>query len=194
MSFADMELYYYTRKTSVNYVYKNGRKYKKTTTKRVKQKFFDGCYISAVLNKNIAEHIYVIPNNISDLVLNNGLINDYIMHKGVNVELENLEFSKKYKVYSEDEIQARYVLSLSLMEKINNIDTVIEGKKYIIFKENGKVVICVPGLKIENMRKVSMPLNYSKEKVNKAIEKVFEKIYGLFSIYDILDLGNDLYK
>lgn len=193
MNFADMEIYYYKDKLKEETYYDSkGNPYTKKTIEKIKKTLFSGCYISATLNKNIAEHIYLIPNNFSDLIIN-GAIKDYITYSGEEIELENLEFSKKYKVYSDDEIQARYILSLSLMEKINNIDDIFEGKKYIVFKEGRRFVICLEGFKIEDLRKTLLPFRKTSSKVQENLRYIFKNLYKLFAIYDVLDLGNDLY-
>ena len=193
MNFADMEIYYYKDKIEESVVYEEGKKYSKKITKKIKKTLFDGCYIGATLNKTIADHIYLIPNNLSDLIVN-GKINDYITYKGNEIELENLEFSKKYKVYSDNEIQARYILTLSLMEKINDIDNLFEGKKYIVFKEGRRFAICIEDFKIENLRQTVLPLKRNSTKIEENMKYIFERIYKLFDIYNILDLGNDLYS
>lgn len=193
MSFADMEVYYIKEKLVEETTYDNqGNKIVKQKIKKFKKHIFDGCYISATLNKRIAEHIYMIPNNISDLLLN-GAIRDYITYSGDEVKLENLDLSKKYKVYSDDEIQARYVLSMSLMERINKIDNELAGKKYIVFKEGRRFVICLEDFKIEDLRKSTLPIIRNEEKEIEAVKYIYSNILKLFKVYDILDLGNDLY-
>ncbi len=193
MSFADMVIYYLKDRIVEEKVYdEKGNEYIRRKVVKDKKYIFDGSYISATLNKRIAEHIYLIPNNFNDVVLNSR-INDYITFDGEKIELENLEFSKKYRVYSTDEIQARYILSLSLMEKINNIDDVFENKKYIVFKEGRRFVICLDDFKIEKLRNTFIPLNRNSDKLKENIYYIFKNIYNLFYIYDILDLGNDLY-
>ena len=193
MSFADMEVYYIKEKLVEETTYDNqGNKIVKQKIKKFKKHIFDGCYISATLNKRIAEHIYMIPNNISDLLLN-GAIRDYITYSGDEVKLENLDLSKKYKVYSDDEIQARYVLSMSLMERINKIDNELDGKKYIVFKEGRRFVICLEDFKIEDLRKFTLPIIRNEEKEIEVVKYIYSNILKLFKVYDILDLGNDLY-
>lgn len=193
MNFADMEIYYYKDKIHEEKVYdSDGREHIERTVDKIKKYVFDGCYISATLNKNIADHIYLIPNNFSDLIIN-GAINDYITYSGEEIKLENLEFSQKYKVYSDDEIQARYILSLSLMEKINNIDNILKGKKYIVFKEGRRFVICLEGFKIEKLRKVSLPFNSNSNKLKENVKYIFENVSKLFEIYNVLNLENDIY-
>ena len=193
MNFADMEIYYYKDKVTEEVYYDNeGRRQTRMVTNKEKKYVFNGCYMSATLNKKIAEHIYLIPNNISDLIIN-GRINDYITYDGDEIELENLEFSDKYKVYSDNEVQARYILSLKLMEKINEIDKTIKSKKYIVFKEGRRFSICIQDFSIESLRKSTLPIKYTQERVRENLEYIFKNLYSLFNIYNILDLGNDLY-
>ncbi|MBO5477839.1 MAG: DUF3137 domain-containing protein [Clostridia bacterium] len=193
MNFADMELFYFKDKVREEVYYDSqGIKHIKTIKSKIKKEFFSGCYISATLNKKIADHIYLIPNNLKEIVIN-GTINEYIKYPGEKLELENLEFSEKYRVYSKDEIQARYILSLKLMEQINQIDDILPGKKYIVFKEGRRFAICIQDFKIEDLKKTTLPLNKNSEKLKSNIRYIYKNIYKLFEIYNILDLGNDLY-
>ena len=96
-------------------------------------------------------------------------------------------------MYSDDEIQARYILSLALMEKINEIDDIFDGKKYIVFKEGRRFVICIEGFKIEDLRKTLLPFNRNSPKVQENLKYIFKNLYKLFEIYNVLDLGSDLY-
>ena len=187
-----MELYNYKTDIDEKIVYKEGKKYLRKTTRKIKKTFFDGCYIGAVLNKKIADHIYLIPNNLNDTIVQRRL-NNYINVSGEEIILENLEFSKKYKVYSKDQIQARYILTLSLMERINKIDKIYDGKKYIVFKEGRRFVICIEGLSVGKILNNSLPLVRNNEKEHRVLMNIFTDLSKLFSIYDILDLGNDVY-
>lgn len=66
-------------------------------------------------------------------------------------------------------------------------------KKYIVFKEDKRFAICIEGLKIENIKEFKLPIFRNKNKEIKILNNVFDKIGNLFKIYDVLDLGNDLY-
>jgi hypothetical protein len=59
----------------------------------------------------------------------------YLKYHGKNVSLENLDFAKRYKVFCEDEVQARYILSLSLMERINKLDEIYKSKNTLFLKK-----------------------------------------------------------
>ena len=79
------------------------------------------------------------------------------------------------------------------MEKINEIDDILKGKKYIVFKAGRRFVICLEGFKIENLRKISLPFNYNSSKLKESLKYIFENLNKLFEIYNILELGNDIY-
>lgn len=192
MTFADINTYIYDVKKYKKVIYRNGKKRIRTYTKRKKRDIFKGIYIGATLNKENAAHIYLIPNNLKDRVLQSKIMN-YIKYQGTPVMLENLEFSNKYKVFCDDEIQARYILSLSLMEKINNLDEKFDCKKYIVFKEGKRFAICMEGITIEDIRKINLPIFRNKNRELKTLNKIYNRMKSLFEIYDILGLENDLY-
>lgn len=190
MCFCDLNFYLLEKTSKKKYFYKDGKKMFRYVTRR--KNIFDGLYIGAPLNKNNTNHIYLIPNNLKDTVLQSKIM-EYIRFKGVPVMLENLEFSKKYKVFCDDEVQARYILSLSLMEKINKLDELFEGKKYIVFKEGRRFAICIDGLKLQYIREMKLPVFRNKNKEKEILKEMYIKISNLFKIYHILDLGNTLY-
>ena len=192
MVFSDMETYVIDTIETKEEIYRDGKKYIKTARKKKKRYIFKGIYIGATLNKKNTNHIYLIPNNLNDTVLQSKIMS-YIKYHGVPANLENLEFSKKYKVFCDDEVQARYILSLGLMERINKLDELYKGKKYIVFKEGKRFAICIEGVSIENIKNSKMPL-FRNEKIEyKYLCNIFNQLMNLFNIYYILDLGNELY-
>ena len=79
------------------------------------------------------------------------------------------------------------------MERINKLDELYKGKKYIVFKEGKRFAICIEGVSIENIKNSKMPL-FRNEKIEyKYLCNIFNQLRNLFNIYYILDLGNELY-
>lgn len=193
MVFSDIETYTSSiivrREISYN---SNGIKNIRYTTNRKKEVIFSGLYIGSTINKKIDSQIYLIPNNFKDRFAN-GKILKYIDFHGTQVKLENLNLSKKYIVLCDDEIAARYILSLSLMEKINEVDKIFDCKKYIVFREGTGISICLQGYTIEKLKYLNMPYIKNDEKIYKSISKMFNSLNDLFRIYHILDLGNETY-
>lgn len=192
MVFSDMKIYYIDTNETKKSIYKEGKKYIRKIRKKRKNIIFKGIYIGASLNKKNTNQIYLIPNNFKDILLQSKIMN-YIKYRGQQISLENLEFSKKYKVYCDDEIQARYILSLSLMERINKLDEIFKDKKYIVFKEGKRFAICIENISIEDIKNITLPIFRNKDKEIKILANIFEKLNNLFKIYYILDLGNDIY-
>lgn len=192
MVFSDIYTYVCDFAEKKEEIYKNGKKYIRTTKKEKKKFIFDGVYIGATMNKKSKNQVYLIPNNISDRLIQSKIKN-YINYRGYDITLENAEFMKKYKVFCDDETQARYILSMSLMERINKVDELFKGKKYIVFKEGKRFSMCIEGFSIENIKRNTLPVFQNKDRERKVLLKMFNSFNNLFKIYHILDLENSLY-
>jgi hypothetical protein len=141
---------------------------------------FKGLYYETTINRENNEFIYMIPNNIKDMFIRKNIYH-YIYYNGHKIELENLDFSERYSVFSLDEIKSRYILSITLMEKINKIDKLISNKKYFVFKSDGRVGIFIDGLQIEKI--FNQKIN-----INKKISRDY--LYKFFiSLKNILDMA-----
>ncbi len=144
-----------------------------------KVNIFSGMYYETTINRKNNKYIYLIPDNINDKFIRHNL-NHYLIYDGKLVKLENLEFEKKYAVYSLDEIKSRYILSLTLMEKINKLDKLIPNKKYLVFKEDGRVGIFIDSYSIEKILRRGFKI--SKVISKNFIERYFNEISKLFEI------------
>lgn len=145
---------------------------------------FKGLYYETTINRDNDDYIYMIPNNFNDKFIQKNIYH-YISYDGEKIELENLEFSEKYSVFSFDEIKSRYILSLTLMEKINRLDKLLNYKKYFVFKPDGRVGIFIDGLQLDNLFNQVFDLN--SEVTKEYINKLFIKIHKLFDITQVLE-------
>jgi len=59
------------------------------------------------------------------------------------IELEDPEFEKRFAVFSSDQVEARYILSTSLMKRITELDKRTKGRIQLSFI-NGTVNIAIP--------------------------------------------------
>ena len=91
-----------------NYTYGSG-KYRKDA--------FSGVIIRLKMNKNFEGLTVVRPKKNVDMPDCSDLKNAGLME----VKLEDVEFSKQYSIYSTDQIEARYLLTTSFMERFKNI-------------------------------------------------------------------------
>jgi hypothetical protein len=62
--------------------------------------------------------------------------------RGQLVKLENPEFEKEFCVYSDDQVEARYILSPSLMQRIVEFKRKWDTKIYMSFRDS-KVYIAI---------------------------------------------------
>ena len=73
---------------------------------------FRGLFFTAKFAKNFPNRTFVLPNDLSNRV---PLVNYW---RGENIKLEDLEFDRLFRVYGDDQIESRYILSTSLMQRL----------------------------------------------------------------------------
>lgn len=92
---------------------RKGRKGKKYN------RLFHGLYLQADFNKNFQGETYILPDNWEkSLGWLATRLQKLDQSKGQLVSLENQDFENLFAVYSSDEIEARYILSPKLMERL----------------------------------------------------------------------------
>ena len=87
--------------------------------------------------------------NFDNLVKNK--LNNIVDFNGERVELENPSFEKFYNVYSNNQINARCILTLSKMEDIVNIENIIKNEKIFVFREDGNLSIFVEDFTLDKL-------------------------------------------
>lgn len=107
------------------------------------------------------------------------------------VVLEDVEFNRKYRILSNDQVEARYLLTLSFMERIKNIkevfyasfiNFVFENEYLYLFLNNGLNMNKTRGGLFE-VGDIETPI-MNKENY----KKVFNELYSLFSLIDYFKL------
>jgi hypothetical protein len=118
---------------------------------------FKGLFFVADFNKNFKGYTKVVP----DYKLN--------LFQGHNrVTLEDPEFEKYFQVYGDDQVEARFILSTSLMKRITDFRKKSGRKIYIAFKHN----------------KIYIAIRYSE---NLFEPKVFETLYDFEIMKDYFE-------
>ncbi|MDD4294617.1 MAG: DUF3137 domain-containing protein [Candidatus Omnitrophica bacterium] len=95
---------------------------------------FDGLFVIAEFNKNFKGKTIVLPDKAEKMF--GGLGNFFQKAnwmRGDLVKLEDTEFEKLFVVYSDDQIEARYILSTSFMQRIKDFRKKANKKIYISF-------------------------------------------------------------
>ena len=89
---------------------------------------FKGIIVKVDMNKNFTGNTVVRANN---------AYAKQDIPKGLKrTILEDVQFEKQYYVYTNDEVEARYLLTPAFMERLNNVKTAFNGKVLCAFYRN----------------------------------------------------------
>jgi len=103
---------------------------------------FKGIFIVADFNKNFSGHTVVLPDTAERMLGKFGQNLQSMSSRGELVKLEDPEFEKEFCVYSDNQVEARYILSPSLMQRITEFKRKWNTKVYLSFR-NSKVYIAI---------------------------------------------------
>jgi len=78
-------------------------------------KMFHGIFISATFNKNFTSKTFIFPKKSTSIFRK---LKFKLLGSSFNVKLEDPEFEKEFIVLSEDQVESRYILTTSFMERI----------------------------------------------------------------------------
>lgn len=141
---------------------------------------FDGVLIKIKLNKNFETHTIIIENSLSSTVAGTFLTN---IEK---IELEDPEFNQMFQVYSNDQIESRYILTAAFMERFKNLKDIYKTKNIRASFIKNSMLIAIPCKK--NMFEIGdfrRPITDTGE-----IQELFEEFMAVLSIVDLLKLSS----
>lgn len=106
------------------------------------------------------------------------------------VNLEDVVFSKKWKVYAEDQVEARYVLTPALMERMLAVKRLFHGNRLDFSFWGNNLLIAVHTNKdmFETTSLFKSALDYRK------VQEVICQLYSVFSVIDVLKIQNESKK
>lgn len=107
-----------------------------TDEKEGPDEVFCGQYFVARFNKKFSTPVFIKARTGFKGNFTDNSIGAYLANGGSKVVLEDPEFMKMFDVYSDDQIEARYILTPSLMERIKELAKRTKGKYYIAFTNN----------------------------------------------------------
>ena len=139
---------------------------------------FVGVVVEVRMNKNFEGHTFFLNKAFAS---NKISINRKIFSP---VELESKSFMDKYKIYSTDQVEARYLLTPAMIERLDNLNFTFNAN-YIrgAFKDD-KLVLAINTKK--DMFKIAMPnahLNFQMYK------ETYDEIVSVMKIVDQLKLN-----
>lgn len=104
---------------------------------------FRGLFIIADFNKNFKTHTVVLPDTAERLFGKFGQkLQAMSLTRGKLIRLEDPEFEKEFCVYGDDQVEARYILTPSLMERILSFKRKWNTTVYLSFLDS-KVYIAI---------------------------------------------------
>jgi hypothetical protein len=161
-----------------------------TEEKEAADGVFAGQFFVARFNKRFTSTVYVKPRLGFKNSWSNNNINDYTQPAGEKVRLEDPEFMDMFDVYSDDQIDARYILTPSLMERIKELAMRTKGQYHIAF-HNNKITV------LNNNQSSNFGVGYFESLTkdgNKLFIDFFNNIIDEFAIIDDLKLNIRIWK
>ncbi len=114
------------------------KKYKDSKGRTKYSTIFQGLFIAADFNKNFYGTTLVLPdfaqNSFGDLI--GSWLQSKNSSRGELVKMDSVDFEKEFVVYSDDQIEVRYILTQNLMELILNFKKKSKNDIYISFTKN----------------------------------------------------------
>ena len=105
--------------------------------------YFKGIFFIADFNKHFKTQTLVLPDTAEKLFGKFGQkLQSMSFSRGKLVKLEDPEFEKEFCVYGDDQVEARYILSTSLMRRILEFKKKWDTKIYLSFVDS-KVYIAI---------------------------------------------------
>ena len=104
------------------------------------------------------------------------------------IELEDIEFNKKFNVFAQSPIEAFYVLTPNTMEKIKTLDNQIKGSLLFCFINNRLHV------GIASNKDLFEANPYKKVNLQQAEQSVLIEINNITQFIDVLNLDNTLFR
>ena len=104
------------------------------------------------------------------------------------IKLESVEFMKKFDVYSSDEVEARYLITTSFMDRFQNLKTVFGAKviKCSFYNENIMFAINTK----EDFFEIGSLFKSFKDKT--AIDRFFKEIESIYDMIDYFKLDENI--
>lgn len=145
---------------------------------------FKGRWMVFDFNKVFKANIQVCQKGFSNATVNNFFAK--VKYKKVN--MEDQDFNNKFRVYAQDEHDAFYILTPSLMEKIKIVTTKSKAKLLFCFIDD-KLHIG-----INNYKDSFEPSLFKKIDEEEILKIISDDIQVITNFVDELNLDNDLFK
>ena len=141
---------------------------------------FQGVVVDLKFNKSFAGHTIIVPKKGKQPRLNK---------RYEKVKLEDVEFMKKYNVYSTDQIEARYILTTAFIKRFNDIGVSFEVKEIKCSFLRNRMLIAISTK--QNLFCI-IPDVYSNLTIRDKCVRAFREIFSVLSIVEQLKLNKQI--
>ncbi len=139
---------------------------------------FTGLLVLLEIPKNFSGHTLICGNN--------PLCKQNPNNIGMKINLESIDFNDKFHVFSTDQVEARYIITPSFMERFINLTKIFGPYICSYFYENNKVLITIQSLEVLDFFSIG---NIKKTMADKEqFIRFFNEFYAILSIIDELKL------
>lgn len=141
------------------------------------QNIFSGILILLEMNKNFSGQTVVLKDK--------GIFNAFNQMKGLQkVALEDSLFEKEFEVYSNDQLEARYLLTTAFMERMLKVRQAYKSNKIQFSFFDNKLLIAIDAKK--NMFESTSLFRKTTDR--KLIDETFEQFISVMAIIELLKL------
>ena len=142
---------------------------------------FRGVFIEFDMNKNFEGHTFVLER----AKTSNCIKFDH--SKFEEVKLEDPEFMEKYKIYSNNQVEARYVLTTAFIERFKNMKVAFKAKYIRASFKDGKITIA-----IDAGRDLFQMANLDKDTDSNTFTELFNEILSILELINALKLNEKI--
>ncbi|MBI9056211.1 MAG: DUF3137 domain-containing protein [Labilibaculum sp.] len=150
--------------------------------------FFNGIFIAIKFNKSFTAKTIVIPRSRTSFYKRIKMNLRGEMKNASTINLEDIIFNKEFRVIGEDQVESRYKLTTSLMQRMLDYKRKI-NKKVAFSLVNNWLYVSIPTKKNRFEASVTKPIN-NKEFIRSSFD-YFQLLTGLV---DDLDLNTKIWK
>lgn len=142
---------------------------------------FQGVLVEFEMNKNFEGHTFVLERAST----NCGITFDRT--KFQEVKLEDPEFTEKYVVYSNNQVEARYVLTTAFIERFLNMKVAFKAKYIRAAFKDGKITIA-----IDAGRDLFRMATLGKDTDSNTFTELFDEILSVLELINALKLNQKI--
>ena len=173
--------------SEVNAEYKRTTTDSKGRTKTTWHRIFKGLFFIADFNKHFSTSTVVLPNRLGRGGFARFFQKMNFARKEKLVSMEDLDFNKYFVVYGEDQIEARYVLSTSLMKRITDFKKSHKNPVFISFVNSFLYVA------IGHNKDLFEPSYFKRLNRFEIVKEYFEDLQLAVGIVEDLNLNNRIW-